>query len=414
MLDVYIHIEIGSGMNEDFQGQFSKFAKLVNIILVPVQLIFVSQIFTSEVFLFSSYTHFSNLWHYFYVLLFLFYTVLYFVTFRIVSLKRPISLQMLLHQGFFSLFIMGDYIRQTIFGTSPLVFRPFLFTLIMLLLFVNTCIFIYVRGFMSKSCGEQLRELLEAFTIVASVASIFLFFSVIEIAIAVNPLTEMKFSAQLIVGCSLILSLVGVSVNIWVLWLGEPFDRSLAFNLLLFLLLILIFFLYQMVSNDVIVYFTWQSIWITTILYSLISASLVVVNNLKLSTGALIWATTHLPIIVYGIILTISTKVTTGSVFTEFIDNNINTILKGAWFILGAALSSWILAVVYSKFRGTPKKPSLNEATVDELSKVIGIGEETAERIDDLKPFRDWEQLLSIKSIGGKRIAYLKNRFSIP
>jgi competence protein ComEA len=60
--------------------------------------------------------------------------------------------------------------------------------------------------------------------------------------------------------------------------------------------------------------------------------------------------------------------------------------------------------------KSTLRKTDLNTATVRELSKLPGVGIETAERIVRHRPYRKLDQLIAKKVLGRKQFARIKDR----
>lgn len=67
--------------------------------------------------------------------------------------------------------------------------------------------------------------------------------------------------------------------------------------------------------------------------------------------------------------------------------------------------------------RLTPAKKSLNDATLQDLADLPGIGMKSAESFLEARPaagFRDWAQVDAVKGVGAARLRLLQERFTLP
>ncbi|QER42336.1 ComEA family DNA-binding protein [Thermodesulfobacterium sp. TA1] len=66
---------------------------------------------------------------------------------------------------------------------------------------------------------------------------------------------------------------------------------------------------------------------------------------------------------------------------------------------------------------GLAKKLDVNQATVEELEKLPGIGKKTAQAIVDYRekngPFKSWEDLEKVKGLGPKKIQLLRSYLTL-
>ena len=393
---------------------FRQWARRANTLLVPVQLLVVAQLFRRVPLVFPSWEIFSRFFYLFYGVLLSFLIVLFLATLRVPSLRKPISGQMLLHQSFLFLFWVGDFLRCTVFDTEVFAFNPYLHGLLLLFVAINTFIFIYVRGFMSKTGGEQRLELLQAFTKISMVSAVLLLFFLIGILVRVNLFTSMNMLGRIVVVLGLVAVFFAVYVDIRTSWMEKAFDRRFSLKLLASSLFFLFVLLLCALFLKFLTRYTWESIIIASIFLQLSLAAAIALNEIGVNTGGVLWAVAHFPILGYYLLLMLLSE-EKGLITRAILSfrSNLDTIVQGGWFVVGAALSTLLLRLVVKRSRMRDAKKPLNKATVMDFANSLSIDLETAKNLAESQPFASWAEVALVKGIGKKRLAYLQDHFAI-
>jgi len=390
---------------------FYKYIKVLNIITALIGLFFIINLFTKQPIVFKSYEILSSVYQYYFIFIFVALLLLFLFMYSIEAFRHTIVDTIVLNEGLWLFFILGDYIRDTLFDKPIFSINPILYSILILLIIINTIIYIYVQGFMAKTGGEHKHELLGFFSGVAFIFSFFLVFFFVKVLRHINffelPLVIIFFIVH-----GIITAFLGIFLHIRLVWFEKEFLKSLAISLVFFGIFLMLYFLIELIFFIDISKFIWECLSIGTILYSIIISSTMVLNEIKVSTGGILWGIAHLPMMLYFYSLFLDFYGFGYPKIIPIIQNNIKYLLNGVWIVIGSFLSMIILRFILTK-KNKMIKSLINDVDFNLLVDTISIDKKTAQQIIEKRPFRSWNEIENIKGICKKRLRYLKDNFSI-
>lgn len=390
---------------------FYRYIKLFNIATTLIGLFFIINLLTRRPILFQNYNNLSIVYQWYFIFVFIGLLILFVCMYSIVSFRYAITDAIILNGGLFMAFVIGNFVRDTLFDVSIFSVNPILYSILLLLIIISIIVYIYVQGFMAKTVGERKHELLTAFSSSTFIFSFFLVFFFIKVFRHVNFFEQMSLVTKLFIIHGTIVAFLGIFLNIRIVWLGKRFSKSLAISLVFFSIFLILCFLFELIFFIDIPKFIWECLLIGTILYSIIISSTIVLNEIRVSIGGLLWGIVHLPMLSYFYSLVLISYGFSYVKIVSIIRSNLEYILRGVWSVIGALLSTIMLHFLVNKNKRT--KISINDVDFNLLIDTISIDQKTAEKIVENRPFRSWNEIANIKGIGKKRLEYLKDNFGI-
>ena len=402
--------------SKDGTSIFYKYMKVFNIITALIGLIFIANLFTKQPILFKSYESLSNAYQYYFTFVFAILLLFFLCMHSVTSFRYIIIDSMILNEGLCVSFLLGTFVRNMLFDSLILLINPICFSILVLFIIINTTITIYVQGFMAKTVGERKHKLLQAFSWFPLAPSFYLVFSFIKILRHV-PFFKLPVVMISFIVHGAITAFLGIFLNIRIGWLEKEFSKSLAISLVFWGIFLMIYFLIELIFFELIFFidileFIWQCLIIGTILYSIIISSTIVLNEIRVLTGGILWGIANLPALLFFYSLVLDYYGFGCAKIISVIRDNVKYILPGVWSIISAFLSTIILRFILTK-KNKKIKRSINDVDFDVLVNTISIDKKTAQKIIEKRPFRSWDEVENIKGIGKKRLRYLKDNFRI-